>query len=212
MSEPEVKRAKSARAERKKTDKAHFEARFPELVEELLQDCRTLYPDYDAACVERFKQVLEYNTIGGENNGCNDRSGRDTVLERTGARVLSSHLAVALLAMPGKLNRGLSVLDTYRHLVGDREPTAEEVTDCEVIGWCIELVRLTGACVPHDRALPFRACCCRPACADSQSSRTVATTVLLCCLLGSWPAGCPGLHPSQQPGEPCTCLTASTLL
>jgi len=40
----------------------------------------------------------------------------------------------------GKLNRGLSVLDTYRHLIGGRTATEQEVEDCEVVGWCIELV------------------------------------------------------------------------
>jgi len=66
MSIPDAKRAKSeAASAQKKADKAHFVARFPGLVEELLEDCRALYPDYDSACVDRFKHVLEYNTMGG---------------------------------------------------------------------------------------------------------------------------------------------------
>lgn len=105
MSAPDAKKSKSEAAERKRADKERFVGLFPRLVAELLQDCRTLYPDYDPACVERFQRVLEYNTIGG------------------------------------KLNRGLSVLDTFRHLLGDREPSEQEVEDCMVIGWCIELLQ-----------------------------------------------------------------------
>lgn len=41
----------------------------------------------------------------------------------------------------GKMNRGLSVLASYRHLIGGREPTAQEVTECNILGWSVELVR-----------------------------------------------------------------------
>jgi hypothetical protein len=38
------------------------------------------------------------------------------------------------------MNRGLSVLASFRHLVAPREPTAEEVDKCHILGWCIEWV------------------------------------------------------------------------
>ncbi|CAG9463491.1 unnamed protein product [Pedinophyceae sp. YPF-701] len=40
----------------------------------------------------------------------------------------------------GKLNRGMAVLDALCALL-DREPTAEEVKDANVAGWCIELLQ-----------------------------------------------------------------------
>lgn len=38
----------------------------------------------------------------------------------------------------GKMNRGLSVLDTFRHLKAHVEPTPQEIEDAQVLGWCIE--------------------------------------------------------------------------
>ncbi|EDQ91435.1 uncharacterized protein MONBRDRAFT_6210 [Monosiga brevicollis MX1] len=38
----------------------------------------------------------------------------------------------------GKMNRGLSVLTTFRHLVAPREPTDQEIEQCNILGWCIE--------------------------------------------------------------------------
>ena len=38
----------------------------------------------------------------------------------------------------GKLNRGLSVIDSFRALVGERALSAEEVHRCHVLGWCVE--------------------------------------------------------------------------
>ncbi|XXG80076.1 hypothetical protein AAC387_Pa09g1022 [Persea americana] len=38
----------------------------------------------------------------------------------------------------GKLNRGLSVIDSYQLLKGGKELTAEEYFDASVLGWCIE--------------------------------------------------------------------------
>eukprot|EP00042_Codosiga_hollandica_P002957 m.12698 g.12698 ORF g.12698 m.12698 type:complete len:440 (+) comp17633_c0_seq2:30-1349(+) len=37
----------------------------------------------------------------------------------------------------GKMNRGLSVLDSYRELIG-RSATPQEVRDCQILGWCVE--------------------------------------------------------------------------
>jgi len=37
----------------------------------------------------------------------------------------------------GKMNRGLSVLDSYKRLI-NREPTVEEIDDCSILGWMIE--------------------------------------------------------------------------
>ena len=106
---PPAKRSKPADADaikaQKAADKKSFTERFPKIVTELIEDCRSLYPDYDAECVTRMQRVLEYNTLGG------------------------------------KMNRGLSVLATLRHLVGDREPTPQEVENCEIVGWCIELLQ-----------------------------------------------------------------------
>lgn len=41
----------------------------------------------------------------------------------------------------GKMNRGLSVLASYRHLVGDRAVTKEEVKEAQILGWCIEMLQ-----------------------------------------------------------------------
>lgn len=38
----------------------------------------------------------------------------------------------------GKMNRGLSVLDSYRYLVAPRNPTAEEIKDAQILGWAVE--------------------------------------------------------------------------
>ena len=38
----------------------------------------------------------------------------------------------------GKMNRGLSVIDTYRSLVGERELTKIELERTYVLGWCVE--------------------------------------------------------------------------
>lgn len=38
----------------------------------------------------------------------------------------------------GKLNRGLSVVSTYAHLVGGRPLTEDEVFRASVLGWCVE--------------------------------------------------------------------------
>lgn len=40
----------------------------------------------------------------------------------------------------GKMNRGLSVLHSFR-LIKGREPTEEESFKANVLGWCVELVR-----------------------------------------------------------------------
>eukprot|EP00039_Didymoeca_costata_P001458 m.52691 g.52691 ORF g.52691 m.52691 type:complete len:356 (+) comp10811_c0_seq1:60-1127(+) len=38
----------------------------------------------------------------------------------------------------GKMNRGLSVLATYKRLIFPREPTDEEIREANILGWCIE--------------------------------------------------------------------------
>jgi Polyprenyl synthetase len=40
----------------------------------------------------------------------------------------------------GKLNRGLSVVDSYKLLKGGRELTPDELYHACVLGWCIEWV------------------------------------------------------------------------
>ncbi len=46
----------------------------------------------------------------------------------------------------GKMNRGLSVLTSYRHLIGGREPTEQEKKECNMLGWCIEWVSASPQC------------------------------------------------------------------
>ena len=41
----------------------------------------------------------------------------------------------------GKLNRGLSVIDSYRLLKEGKELTEDEIFLASVLGWCIEWVR-----------------------------------------------------------------------
>jgi farnesyl diphosphate synthase len=41
----------------------------------------------------------------------------------------------------GKLNRGLSVVDTFALLSGKDELSEQEYFKAAVLGWCIELVR-----------------------------------------------------------------------
>lgn len=43
-------------------------------------------------------------------------------------------------ACAGKLNRGLSVVDSYKILKGGRELTSDEVYHACALGWCIEWV------------------------------------------------------------------------
>ncbi|KNC48109.1 geranyltranstransferase [Thecamonas trahens ATCC 50062] len=38
----------------------------------------------------------------------------------------------------GKMNRGLSVITTYSHLVGNRPLTEDELCKASVLGWCVE--------------------------------------------------------------------------
>jgi len=91
-------------AKKAKTDdsKASFVAAFQPLLEEVLADCKKLYPDYDEAAIGWFRESMEYNCQGG------------------------------------KMNRGLSVLTTFKHLIGGREPTEQEVNDAQMLGWTIE--------------------------------------------------------------------------
>lgn len=36
------------------------------------------------------------------------------------------------------MNRGLSVLDSYRYLIAPREPTDQEIEDSQILGWMVE--------------------------------------------------------------------------
>lgn len=40
----------------------------------------------------------------------------------------------------GKMNRGMTVLATWRHLLGDKTPTEDEHFSAVVLAWCVELV------------------------------------------------------------------------
>lgn len=48
------------------------------------------------------------------------------------------------LALAGKLNRGMSVVDTVEILKGSSLSEAEH-TKAAILGWCIELVRAASA-------------------------------------------------------------------
>eukprot|EP00730_Choanoeca_flexa_P020474 TRINITY_DN9999_c0_g1_i1.p1 TRINITY_DN9999_c0_g1~~TRINITY_DN9999_c0_g1_i1.p1 ORF type:complete len:357 (+),score=121.40 TRINITY_DN9999_c0_g1_i1:2065-3135(+) len=96
MSEPAAKKAKQA------ADKEAFVASFQGLVDEIIADVETTYPDFDKGAVAWYRKVLEYNCPGG------------------------------------KMNRGLSVLTSYRHLIAPREATDDEIRKCQMLGWCIE--------------------------------------------------------------------------
>lgn len=50
------------------------------------------------------------------------------------------HLLVASRSSPGKLNRGLSVVDTVEILKG-RPLDETEYLHAALLGWCVELVR-----------------------------------------------------------------------
>jgi tRNA(Phe) wybutosine-synthesizing methylase Tyw3 len=39
------------------------------------------------------------------------------------------------------MNRGMTVLTTWRLLLGDKTPTDEEYYDAIVLAWCVEFVR-----------------------------------------------------------------------
>eukprot|EP00048_Salpingoeca_helianthica_P015137 m.225226 g.225226 ORF g.225226 m.225226 type:complete len:356 (-) comp16647_c0_seq1:76-1143(-) len=94
--------AEAAKRRRVESDKTAFVNLFPSLLEELVGDIKTNYPDFDQGAIKWFQESFEYNCLGG------------------------------------KMNRGLSVLDTFRHLKAPAEPTAEEIEDAQVLGWCIE--------------------------------------------------------------------------
>jgi hypothetical protein len=53
----------------------------------------------------------------------------------------------------GKLNRGLSVIDTYSILTGKTELSDEEYKRVAVLGWCIELVSAYSTALLIRRAL-----------------------------------------------------------
>ena len=46
-----------------------------------------------------------------------------------------------LLTLVGKMNRGMTVLATWRLLLGDTTPTDEEYYEAIVLAWCVEFVR-----------------------------------------------------------------------
>ena len=48
----------------------------------------------------------------------------------------------AMTFTTGKMNRGLMVVVSLCHLVGDRPLTAEEERLAFTMGWCVEMVRL----------------------------------------------------------------------
>lgn len=48
--------------------------------------------------------------------------------------------SVGCLVFAGKLNRGLSVVDSLKHLKSGEELTEEEKFLASVLGWCIEWV------------------------------------------------------------------------
>lgn len=42
----------------------------------------------------------------------------------------------------GKMNRGLTVIDSFRKLVEHRELSRSEIFKAHVLGWCVEWVKL----------------------------------------------------------------------
>lgn len=40
----------------------------------------------------------------------------------------------------GKLNRGMTVVNTYNHLTGDKFKTEEGLIVANYLGWCVEMV------------------------------------------------------------------------
>ena len=45
-----------------------------------------------------------------------------------------------LFVNSGKMNRGMTVLSTWRLLLGDKTPSDEEYFSAIVLAWCVELV------------------------------------------------------------------------
>ncbi|KVI10444.1 Polyprenyl synthetase, partial [Cynara cardunculus var. scolymus] len=85
------------------------------------------YPNL-TVCVSLFLQMLDYNVPGGEIS-CS------IPIQET----LSFHICFVRgnMMYAGKLNRGLSVVDSYKLLKGD-ELTDDEVFLACALGWCVE--------------------------------------------------------------------------
>ena len=47
---------------------------------------------------------------------------------------------ILIVLIAGKLNRGLSVIDSYKLLKEQKELTEEEIFLASALGWCIEWV------------------------------------------------------------------------
>lgn len=89
-------------ADQKEIKKAEFVSVFKPLLDQVIADVESSYPDYDKDALVWFRKSMEYNCLGG------------------------------------KMNRGLSVLDSYKRLVPDKELTEDEVKDARILGWMIE--------------------------------------------------------------------------
>ncbi|KAL6520441.1 hypothetical protein OROHE_017029 [Orobanche hederae] len=54
----------------------------------------------------------------------------------------------------GKLNRGLSVIDSYKLLKEGKDLTEDEVFLASALGWCVECFRLIRLLLTYDRTRP----------------------------------------------------------
>ncbi len=132
--------------------RAQFESVFPALVDELLAYMKSETVPEDA--VQWYKRVSR----GGEQRV--ERTEWCADAERAGRRIRSSSIirpevsrtlreevpALTPNARPnplGKLNRGMSVVDTVEILNG-APLTSDEYFKAALLGWCVELVRATG--------------------------------------------------------------------
>ena len=60
---------------------------------------------------------------------------------------------IKVFHIAGKMNRGLMVVVSLCHLVGDRPLTAEEERLIFTLGWCVEMVSNCPIIIDHMRSL-----------------------------------------------------------
>jgi hypothetical protein len=108
--------AEAAKRRRVESDKTAFVNIFPSLLEELVEDIKTNYPDFDKGAIEWFRGVCFFFFFD-----CSFLR----VCFCPCLWVLTVWQSFEYNCLGGKMNRGLSVLDTYRHLKTSSEPTAQ---------------------------------------------------------------------------------------
>ena len=80
-------------------------------------------------------QMLDYNVPGGDEPLSLCVSSVSSILI-----LWFWHLLVSFSSSPGKLNRGLSVVDSFKLLKEGKDLTEEEIFLSRALGWCIEWV------------------------------------------------------------------------